>query len=157
MTRLLFLAIALCAAGVAAAQQRWATYANPRFGTTADYPADLFVQRDPPPANGDGQAFRTRDGRARLAVWGAYNVQDDTPQSYLQSYAPSGITYRQVTSRHFVVSGTHEGEIFYERCNFSAGRDGVINCFELTYPAADKAAMDRIVTRLSQSLRNGGK
>ncbi len=25
------------------AQGRWATYSNPRFGTTADYPADLFA------------------------------------------------------------------------------------------------------------------
>jgi hypothetical protein len=25
------------------AKERWATYSNPRFGTTADYPADLFT------------------------------------------------------------------------------------------------------------------
>jgi hypothetical protein len=38
------------------AQGRWATYSNPRFGTTADYPADLFAVQDPrgrlPPVSG---------------------------------------------------------------------------------------------------------
>jgi hypothetical protein len=31
------------------AKERWAIYSNPRFGTTADYPADLFTVLDPPP------------------------------------------------------------------------------------------------------------
>jgi len=37
------------------AEERSATYTNPRFGTTADYPPDLFTVLDPPPENGDGQ------------------------------------------------------------------------------------------------------
>jgi len=46
---------------VSVAKERWATYSNPRFGTTADYPADLFTVLDPPPENGDGQGFQTTD------------------------------------------------------------------------------------------------
>lgn len=156
MTRKLLFAIALCAAASAAAQDRWTTYANPRFGTTIDFPTDLFPQRDPPPENGDGQAFRSRDGRARLAVWGSYNASSDTPESYLQGIAKSeGATYRRVTASYFVVSGLRDGDIYYQRCNFAARPDDTIHCFEATYPAADKAAMDAIMPRLSQSLRAG--
>jgi hypothetical protein len=54
------------------------------------------------------------------------------------------------------VSGLRKGEIFYQRCNFAAKPDDVIDCFEVTYPPANKAAMDSAVARLSRSLRNGG-
>lgn len=158
MTRALLLLATLCIAASAAAQQRWTTYANPRFGTTVDYPADLFSQRDPPPENGDGQAFRSRDGGTRLSVWGQYNVNDDTPESYVKEIVEpdGGITYRQITRRYFVVSGLRKGDIFYQRCNFAAAPDDVVDCFKATYPAAAKAAMDPAVARLSRSLRNGG-
>jgi len=156
--KLLFLVSFVVAAASAAAQERWATYANPRFGTTVDYPADLFPQRDPPPENGDGQAFRSRDGRTRLALWGSYNAGDDTPESYVRKFIEpeGGVTYRQVTRRYFAVSGLRHGEIFYQRCNFSTAPDDVVDCFRMTYPATEKAAIDRIVARLARSLRNGG-
>ena len=159
MARALLWLIAFGVVASAVAQQRWATYANPRFGTTIDYPADLFVQRDPPPENGDGQAFRSRDGSTRLAVWGAYNVDDDSPQDYVEKYVNSdgAITYRQITAGYFALSGQRKGDIFYERCNFSAKRDDVIDCFEVTYPPADKAAMDAVVARLGRSLRSGSR
>jgi hypothetical protein len=151
--------IALGAVATATAQQRWTTYANPRFGTTIDYPADLFVARDPPPDNGDGQAFRSRNGRIHLAVWGRYNVDGNSPQQYVDDYVEKdgGITYRQITARHFIVSGLRNGDIFYQRCNFAAPPGDVVDCFKTTYPAADKAAMDAVVARLSQSLRSGSR
>lgn len=143
---------------IAAAQERWTTYINARFGTTADYPAHLFTQRDPPPENGDGQTFRTADGRARLSIYGAHNAEGDTPQSYLEKYVDLegvAVGLKRVTARFYAVSGTRGEEIFYDRCNFPAKRDWVIDCFTITYPAADKAAWDAVVTRLSGSLRNG--
>ncbi len=140
----------------ASAQTRWATYANDRFGTTADYPADLFTRLDPPPDNSDGQRFRTADGHATLAIYGSYNVQNDTPASYLQNYAnKDGISYRKVTKTFYVISGRRGDDIFYERCNFRGGDDYVIDCFTLTYPAAAKKTWDPIVTRISRSLHAG--
>ena len=138
------------------AQERWATYANPRFGTMADYPADLFTVRDPPPENGDGQSFRTADGRAQLSIYGTRNAEADTPQSYVKKNVdPQGASYKRVTKRFYIVSGIREGSIFYDRCNFPPVPEGVIDCFSLTYAAQEKAAWDPIVTRLSNSLRAG--
>src|SRR5262249_51620024 len=60
----------LAFSGTAPAKEHWATCLNPRFGATADYPADLFTVKDAPPENGDGQSFHTADGRAELAIYG---------------------------------------------------------------------------------------
>ena len=151
------LAIVACAFSYpAAAQQRWSTYTNPRFGTTADYPADTFNIRDLAPANGDGQRFRTADGRANLSIYGARNVQDDTPTAYVQKYVdPQGIAYKRTTVRYYVVSGRRNSETFYERCNFRARANGIIDCINVTYPTREKAAWDPVVVRISRSLRSG--
>ncbi len=139
-----------------AAGQHWATYANPRFGTTADYPADLFTVQDPSPENGDGASFRTADGRAQLSIYGAYNVENDTPQSYVAKIDElKGATYKRVSSVFYAVSGASGADIYYDRCNFPPGNDDILNCFHITYPAAEKAVWDPIVTRISKSLRSG--
>lgn len=148
--------LACAFSNVGAANERWATYANPRFGTTADYPAGLFTVLDPPPENGDGQGFRTADGRAKLSIYGAWNVQRDTPQTYVTNYVDmtgASVTYKRVTDRFYVISGKREGNIFYDRCNFSTDPEGIINCFSINYPEHEKAAWERIVSRLSSSLR----
>jgi hypothetical protein len=151
----LLTAIMAGAAGPAAAQSRWTTYANARFGTTADYPADLFTKRDPPPENGDGQSFQTADGRAQLSIYGSYNVEADTPASYLAKYGErEGVTYKRVTASYYAISGLRDGKIFYDRCNFRPHSD-TIDCLTLTYPAREKAAWDPIITRISPSLRGG--
>jgi hypothetical protein len=137
---------------------QWVSYTNLRFGTTADYPADIFTVLDPPPGNGGGQGFQTEDGRAQLGIYAARNVENDTPQSYIGSYVDlkgSRVTYKHLTDRFFVVSGTREGKIFYTRCNFSADPEGIIDCLSISYPEAEKTEWDAIVTRLSESLRAG--
>ena len=138
------------------AEERWATYSNPRFGMTADYPADLFTVLDPPPENGDGQGFKTTDGRAHLLIYGAWNAEDDTPKSYFDNYIDvkgTSVTYKHITEHFFVASGMREGKVFYDRCNFSAHPDAAIYCFSISYPEQEKTEWDSIVSRLSRSLR----
>ncbi len=128
---------------------------NPRFGTIVDYPANIFTVRDPPPENGDGQSFHSSDGHAQLLIYGAYNTEGDTPKSYLEKHADEGVSYRHTTARTYVISGTRKEQLFYERCNFHEGKNDIIDCFTVTYPAAEKVVWDPIVTRLSKSLRGG--
>jgi hypothetical protein len=157
-----FLAVLLSALGAAALafaeDGRWNTYTSARYGTTADYPGYLFTVRDVAPANGDGQGFRTADGRAQLLIYGARNIENDTPQSYLAKYVDlDGVTvsYRRVTAQFYVVSGTRGDSIIYERCNFGPVPAGVIHCVGLAYPADEKETWDPIVARLGASLRVG--
>jgi hypothetical protein len=147
--------VSFCAwSSAAVAQQKWATYTNPRFGTTVDYPVDLFTVRDPPAENGDGQIFRTSDGRAELSIYGTNNLEAETPQVYLTRHVNlDDVTFKRVTSDYYVVSGSRGASIYYERCNFP--NDAVLNCFYIAYPAREKAAWDATVTRISHSLRSG--
>lgn len=152
----LSLVILLALNATASAQTRWASYANARFGTTADYPADLFTQRDPPPENGDGVRMHSADDRATLTIYGHYNVENDTPAGYFERVVDKdGITYRSLTKTYYVVSGQRGADIFYERCNFRKGDRATVDCFEITYPAREKTAWDAIVSRISKSLRPG--
>jgi hypothetical protein len=152
LTFVVLLALA-CAAG---AQTRWTTYANARFGTTADYPADLFTRRDPEPENGDGVRLSTADGRATLIISGHYNSENDTTASYYDSIVDkAGVTYKRITATSYVASGQRGADIFYERCNFRRGDRATVDCFELTYPAREKQRWDAIVSRISRSLRAG--
>ena len=132
----------------------WTTYSNARFGTLVDYPADLFSERDPAPTNNDGRTFRSRDGRARLSVYGAHNVEADTPQAYLDKYGDGAApSFRRVTAQFYALSGRRGDEIYYQRCNFVGREDGTIHCVDISYPQADKAKFDSIVERISRSLR----
>ena len=137
-------------------EHQWATYHDARFGTTADYPADLFTVRAWPPTNGDGQIFRTADGQRA-----AHDLRHAQFRRGLAEFlrrevfqqAGSDLQAHQVAV--FVVSGVRDGEIFYTRCNFPIIINSIIDCFELRYPAKDKAKWDAIVTRISNSLRAG--
>ena len=158
------LAAALSHAAVqsAAAQPKaegWTTYVNARFGTRADYPSRIFSVQAEPPENGDGRTFLTADGRAELSIYGAWNVENDTPKSYLERILQQKVakaSYVQATARFFVLSGVADGKINYQRCNFPLRPpDGALDCFLVAYPVAEKGAFDPIVARISRSLRGG--
>jgi hypothetical protein len=152
----LALVILLALTPAALSQTRWATYTNARFGTAADYPADLFSRRDPPPENGDGVSMHSVDDRATLIIFGFYNAGNDTPASYFARIVDKGrVTYKRITRGHYVASGQRGADIFYERCNFRRGDRATVDCFRLTYPASDKKTWDAIVARISKSLRAG--
>jgi hypothetical protein len=152
----LTLVMLLALTPAALAQTRWATYANARFGTTADYPADLFSRRDPPPENGDGVSMHSADGRATLTIFGFYNAEDDTPASYFARIVDKdGVSYKRIARSYYVASGQRGADIFYERCNFRRGERATVDCVRITYPATDKKTWDAIVARIGRSLRAG--
>jgi len=131
-------AIGLCLAHVpAAAEEQWATYSNPRYGATADYPR---------------QTFHTADGRAELTIYGTNNIDGEAPDVYLSKHVSlADVSYKKVGSDFYAVSGTRGATIYYERCNFP--NLDVLVCFYMCYPAAEKAMWDPIVTRIGESLR----
>lgn len=159
--RLVLLALAIGAlASVTASEllaqtENWRTYTNPRFGTRADYPAHIFTQAEPPPANGDGQSFTTTDRRAKLSIYGSFNATNETPRSYVENFIrPDGkLAYELIRDTYFVASAERDGRIHYMRCNFAKGDPGIIRCFAIEYPAAEKQRWDAIVKRVASSLR----
>lgn len=142
---------------VSARDDSWQTYANPRFGTIADYPASIFTRLEPPPENGDGQTFTDRDGAAKLSIYGSFNSGDYTPRSYVDELIRSrdAIAYEYIVKNSFTVSGQRGETIWYQRCNFEGGNSGTIHCFMLEYPAQQKRRWDPIIARIAKSLHAG--
>ena len=138
--------------GSAASATDWVEF-GPARGMTVQYPRDIFPV-DAGRGDHDGTIFATLDGRARLNLFTIANDRHETPRQFLKRSFPEdrrALTYDRVASNFFAVSESKKGRIYYRRCNF--GRDGLIRCVDLQYPANEKRAWDEIVTRVSLSLR----
>ncbi len=137
-------------------EHQWATYHDARFGTTAEYPADLFTVRAWRPFEESGQIFRTADGSAQLIIYGKPNFEEDSPSFYVEKhFNRPDVTYKNIKWPSFIVSGVRKGEVFYNRCNFKIIINGILDCMEMRYPAKDKTRWEPIVERISKSLRAG--
>ena len=134
----------------ASAQSNWRTYANLRFGFAVDYPAENFSGFEESD-NSDGATFQPKDSNVELRAYGFWNDGTKSPRAYVsEAYGSRPLAYAVIKRDFFIASGTAGDAIFYDRCNFS--RDRVI-CIKVVYPAARKQQWDKIVPRVSRSLR----
>jgi hypothetical protein len=133
----------------------WRTFVIPEFGTSIHYPASIFTPAGKP-EKGVGQRFERADGQATLVIYSHPNENSETPTTYLRNnlrMERSALDYVRITASFFAISSEREGVILYSRCNFSGRTRGVIHCFDLVYPYAEKRTWDPVVTRISLSLR----
>jgi hypothetical protein len=133
----------------------WRTFVVQDFGTTVQYPANIFVPAGQP-GKGIGQRFKSADGRADLSVYSLPNEAGETPATYLRHNLRmnrSALDYTRIARSFFAISSEREGIILYSRCNFSTRGRGAIHCFDLVYPQEEKRSWDAVVTRISLSLR----
>jgi hypothetical protein len=143
-------------AGERARPPGWILYLNKASGTVVEFPSGLFPVEAGAPPMGAGQRFTSRDGRAQLAIYALPNDRQATPEIYLKTKLrlnPATLHYQRVTDRFFAISGITGERIFYSRCNFAPAPAGNMHCIYLEYPAGEKRAWDRVVTRISRSLR----
>jgi hypothetical protein len=150
--RLMVLGGALCLAELPTtvrAQEAWTTYRNARFGTSIAY--QEFFEPDPPPENGDGQAFTGPEG-ANFRVYAGYNIDNETPTRYLAKLLADGshprVAYKSVQNNRVTISGTRGSLIYYEAYIFA--RD-VIHAFAIEYPAKFKTDYDPTIRRMARS------
>ena len=128
-------------------------YANPRYGFTALWPSSLRAQ--PPPEDGDGQAWNSPDGQVHLAAYGANNVlnyspgQDEAADARLMS-----VVYANISGDIVTVSGyTNNGRtIVYQR---DVVGPGSIDTLYWSYPVNQKAQLDAAVTQTALTFQPG--
>jgi hypothetical protein len=136
----------------------WTTYRNARHGYMIAYPTNAFAE---PPENEteDGRVVVSKSGSARLLV-GAFENSDNTSladyRAYVleRNYAGATIDYAPVRGSWFVLSGTRDGTMFYERVSFTCG-GRLINSWALLYPVAERKTWDRIVERVARTYTSG--
>jgi hypothetical protein len=157
--RLLLLVLAAKLSVAAAAAQELATYRNERHGFSLSYPIDTFAELAHPNTNVEGRVFVSRDGNARLLAGALPNgdgmgLRDYRELLLKQSYPDAQIDYAPVRDTWFVLSGTRDGVMFYERVTFTCG-GRLINSWAMLYPAAERRVYDRIVEHVARSYRAG--
>lgn len=153
----LSVALLLSLAVVAAeAESSFQTYRNARFGYSVEVPSDF--RRGEAPVNNDGRVFYDRLSEGILSVFGMYNALEASPESYAAEREADwkglngNVTYRAMRKGWFVLSGTVDGEIFYERVLFSDDRETIATLL-VRYPESEKERFGAFVTRASRSLR----
>jgi hypothetical protein len=151
----ILIAVSFLGTGSLAANLRWTIYKDAGFGCVLDYPAGLFSPEAVPP--GKPRLFSSRDGAAYFRIQGVENADRWSPQTIREKYVsaniPGDLTYNRTRSDFVVLSG-HRGEnIFYTKVAVSSDRLSAC-ILEITYSRAQKNAFDRIVTRMSRSLRS---
>jgi hypothetical protein len=148
----------------AASDLAWKTYNNAEIGFTLPYPSRVFSPFEADPTEGlksrtsqrAGRAFRSVDGKAWLQAVAFANFDRLSLQSYKRrtasGYAAARITFDRDGDDHFILSGFRGKDIFYERVIFScAGR--IVNVWQMTYPAAERALYDRVVEEIARNFR----
>lgn len=152
--------VLLLASGPAVAAD-WARHTNDRFGASAEIPTSFRME--PPPENGDGFAFVSPDGRARITVSGGYMVASgglaafsEYKDDLLRYAADDGveITYRAGGRDWLAYSGLKGSTIVYSKS--IAGCPDVVNSIHMEYPESERSTYDPIAARVSNSLRHRG-
>jgi hypothetical protein len=133
-------------------------YKNTRFGYSLTYPSDVF-NPEPESDNGDGRKFYSADHAAKVAVFGAYNTEKFTMEKYRDTLLKQFAGYEKVTysprgKTWFVLSGFHDGAVYYQKVMFSCGSD-VINVLAINWPEASRERYDPIIELLEKNFHTG--
>lgn len=134
------------------------TYQNERFGFSLAVPGDVFAQGEARNKE-QGALWIGRDGQARLLAVAARNETGETLQSYRSflmqnTYKGASFDYVPVKDDWFVLSGVHNGQVFYERITFAC--DGrYIYGWQMRYSVSRKRFYDRVVERIYKTFEPG--
>lgn len=123
------------------------TYSNARYGYSVAYPVGILIPQGEPD-NGDGQVFRSKDGKAEMRVFGSNRLDRSLGDEFKTAQENRNVTYKVLKKDMFVVSGTENGKIFYQK---TLVRGDVFKTFMIEYDETARATFDSITARISRS------
>lgn len=136
----------------------WTTYQDARFGFALKFPTDLFVV-DKEPTNDNVRTFHSQDGQALLRIFAAQNSAGMSLAEYRRSVIEdryAGVVFGRTPQRRFwfVLSGTREEMLLYERVTFSCdGRS--VHGWQMIYPLSERTFYDRIADEIHRNYSHG--
>jgi hypothetical protein len=151
---------AVLAGGEGAQVQDWVPFSNDRYGFSVDIPADL--QPSPPPENGDGRSFTSKDGRATVLAYGhlfvdvSGLVEDERDEEQMSAKGGLKVTYRQVSARATTFSGLQGTTIVYQHA-IATCKGTASAIVHAEYPASEKARFDPLVAHMAKTLRGSNR
>jgi hypothetical protein len=123
------------------------TYSNARYGYSIAYPAGLLIPQGESD-NGDGQRFVARDGSATLLAFGSNRLDRSLADEFQSAQANRTVTYKVLRRDMFVVSGTENGKIFYQKTLL---RGDAFKTFIIEYDEQRRATFDPVTSRIARS------
>lgn len=151
-----FLVIVFVAATSAQApRHHYENYFNHRFEYSISYPSDLFNPQGEA-ANGDGQKFLSRDGRAVMLVYGQENIGNQTLTQFYRDESRSKthpkriVSYKVIKGNWFVFSGSESGRTFYQKTLL---RNGEFLTFSIEYDASQRNTYDPMTATIARSFK----
>jgi hypothetical protein len=142
----------LCLAASPALAQDWQRYENPQFGFGLDLP---------PGYAGNAGVFRSPDGAEVLKVMGG-TVQpgsfNDIWEKTQSDYEAAGwkLTYEPVAPNWTTFTGERDGQALFVKMIPLCGGTKQFGMIALEYPADDPATIDRVATRIAESMTRTG-
>jgi hypothetical protein len=125
----------------------YGTYTNARYAFSIAYPVGILVPQGEPD-NGDGQKFASRDGSATLLAFGSNRLDRSLQDEFQTAQENRAVTYKILKRDMFVVSGTGNGKIFYQKTLL---RGDVFKTFIIEYDEQQRATFDAITARIARS------
>ncbi len=135
----------------------WKNYLNGRFGFSVDVPASF--KSKPPPLNGDGLGFVSKDKTAEISIYGhnitfhhmsSKSLADDA-REYEELASDLRITYRQIAPSAYTLSGVSGDRIVYiHAVKTCKGEAAAI--LRVEYPQADKLQFDPLIAHMAGTL-----
>lgn len=129
-----------------------------RRGFMIAYPGSVFPKRAEGTSE-DGEVLVSRDGNSKLLVGTFENTAEFSMKAYRDylmenSYAGAKLDYERWHQRWFVISGTRNGTMFYERVSFTCGGK-LVNSWAMLYPVAERRLYDRVVEAIARTYSPG--
>jgi len=135
------------------------TYCNSRFSFCIKYPKSFVKQ--PSPENGDGLIFLSKDKETEILAFGSLVIEglDPLEQEYKLSTNDINLTYKFITKKYFIISGTTKaGKIVYRKtCKRKINYMGepgtyVFQTLMITYPTSQINIYETFCSYISKSL-----
>lgn len=149
---ILFLLFSLALSSTA--QIKYTSYVNDRFEFLIEYPSSLLSPQ-PPPENGDGRTFMSKDKKVEMRVWGQNNaLSRSVEEQFAEAKGQCRKTsFERVGAMLFAFSCVKSGRIIYQKTLYRESDDVFIN-FLIEYPLREKKRFDPIVTRIANTMRH---
>ena len=153
--------------GWASRDDGWDTYGNARFGFFVCYPRAVLKPQGESD-NGDGNTFKSKDGKTEVVAYGNYPTDPDGGPKALAENFKVAVTeaekngyvlrYKMLKPRVYAFSGlagagTAGAKVIYQKTFETADKRDIT--LEAEYPASVKATMDPVVARMAGCLTAG--
>lgn len=136
----------------------WATYMDPYFGVTIDYPADL-LRPGPSYAEGAGHRFASKDGALILSVWGARAAETlsitETMATDLYRSGFQSVTDQRADAAGYIIGGRHGAREFLKRVRWAEPDGKVVETACITWPTVRDDEFRPLAEKIASTLRNG--